>query len=132
MRNHHISLFPPLQTIGGRFPALAARVFVVDLQLHAGVGGGGSAAGAAGLWNLICLSPNAVGGNLWRMTAAAAKVLEEFEALDPQDQMVVRDQVLSVTQQRQREALDRLRGSGKGTGLVGKLLEERRRDLDRE
>jgi hypothetical protein len=56
-------------------------------------------------------------------TAAAERVLKEFEALDPQEQLVVRNHVLSVTQERQLQANERFRGSSKGKDLVGKLTE---------
>jgi hypothetical protein len=59
------------------------------------------------------------------MTAMAERILAEFNSLDPQEQLLVRDRVLSVTQERQREALERLRGSGKGEHLLEKLLKDR-------
>jgi len=61
-----------------------------------------------------------LGDILLVMTAAAARVLKEFEALDPQEQLIVRHQVLSLTQQRQREAMARLLGSSKGKESAGK------------
>jgi hypothetical protein len=66
------------------------------------------------------------------MTAAIARILQDFEALDPQDQIVVRNKVVSATQQLQLEALERLTGSSKGHDLLGKLLAERKRDKERE
>jgi hypothetical protein len=66
------------------------------------------------------------------MTALAERLLKDFETLDPQEQMVVRNHVLSLTQERQLQAIERFRGSSKGKDLVGKLLEERKRDLERE
>jgi hypothetical protein len=71
------------------------------------------------------LSTASLADKVITMTAAAAQVLKEFEALDPQDQLLVRNQLLSTTQQRQREALERLRGSGKGEKLVERLLKDR-------
>jgi hypothetical protein len=65
------------------------------------------------------------------MTALAERILAEFDSLDPQEQVLVRNRVLSVTQERQRKALERLIGSSHGKNLLGKLLEERKRERAR-
>jgi hypothetical protein len=59
------------------------------------------------------------------MTATATKFLTEFEKLAPEEQVLVRNQVISRTEARQREALKRLRGADKGNGLLAKLLADR-------
>jgi hypothetical protein len=59
------------------------------------------------------------------MTAVATKFLDEFKRLAPDEQVFVRDEVISLTEARQQEALKRLRGSSKGKGLLAKLLAER-------
>ncbi len=59
------------------------------------------------------------------MTAIATKLLNEFEKLAPDEQVLVRNQVISRTEARQREALKRLRGADKGKGLLAKLLADR-------
>ncbi len=56
------------------------------------------------------------------MTAIATRFLDEFEKLAPEEQVLVRNQVISRTESRQREALKRLRGSSKGKGLPAMLL----------
>ncbi len=65
------------------------------------------------------------------MTAAAARVLEDFKALAPDEQILVRNKVVSATQQGQLDALNRFAGSLQGRDLVGKLLEDRKRDKER-
>ncbi len=45
--------------------------------------------------------------------------------------MVVRQRVISLTEGRQREALQRLRGSSAGKGLLDKLLADRLRERAR-
>ena len=59
------------------------------------------------------------------MTAIAIKLLEDFKKLPPDEQLLVRDQVISLAEARQREALDRLRGASAGKGLLDKLLADR-------
>ncbi len=51
--------------------------------------------------------------------------MTEFEKLAPEEQVLVRNQVISRTEARQREALKRLRGADKGNGLLAKLLADR-------
>lgn len=65
------------------------------------------------------------------MTAVATKLLEEFVKLAPDEQVVVRNQVISLTEARQREALKRLRGSSKGKGLLARLLADRAKERAR-
>ena len=62
------------------------------------------------------------------MTAVTAKMLDEFKKLAPDEQVLVRNQVVSLTEARQREALTRLRGASTGQGLLAKLLAERARE----
>lgn len=59
------------------------------------------------------------------MTSLAAKVLNEFKKLAPAEQLVVRDEVVSLAEAHQCNALKRLRGASKGKGLLAKLLAER-------
>lgn len=59
------------------------------------------------------------------MTAVAAKLLDEFKTLATDELLLVRDQVVALTEERQREALNRLRGATKGKGLLTKLLADR-------
>jgi len=59
------------------------------------------------------------------MTAVANKLLDDFKKLAPDEQLIVRESVISLTEVRQREALNRLRGSSAGKGLLDKLLAER-------
>jgi hypothetical protein len=59
------------------------------------------------------------------MTAVANKLLDEFKKLAPDEQLIVRERVISLTEGRQREALHRLRGSSAGKGLLDKLLADR-------
>ncbi len=56
------------------------------------------------------------------MAAVAAKLLDEFKTLATDELLIVRDQVLSLTEARQREALNRLRGASEGKELLAKLL----------
>ena len=65
------------------------------------------------------------------MTATATKFLDEFEKLAPDEQVLVRDQVASRTEARQRGALQRLRGADKGKGLLAKLLVDRAKERAR-
>jgi hypothetical protein len=48
------------------------------------------------------------------MTAVANKLLDDFKKLAPEEQSIVRERVISLTEVRQREALNRLRGSSAG------------------
>ena len=66
------------------------------------------------------------------MTAVAAKLLDDFNTLPPEEQLLVREQVISLTQARQREALDRLAGSSEGEGLLAKLLADRAMERNRD
>jgi hypothetical protein len=61
----------------------------------------------------------------YSMTALAERLIKDFATLDPQEQMVVRNHVLSLTQERQLQAIERLRGSAKGEHLLEKLLKNR-------
>jgi hypothetical protein len=62
------------------------------------------------------------------MTAIATKFLNEFEKLAPEEQVLVRNRVVSHTEARQRAALKRLRGSSKGKGLLATLLADRAKE----
>jgi hypothetical protein len=59
------------------------------------------------------------------MTAVANKVLDDFKKLASDEQLIVRQRVISLTEAPQREALNRLRGSSAGKGLLDKLLAHR-------
>jgi hypothetical protein len=59
------------------------------------------------------------------MTAITNKVLDDFKKLAPDEQLIVRERVISLTEAHQREALHRLRGSSAGKGLLDKLLADR-------
>jgi hypothetical protein len=59
------------------------------------------------------------------MTACANKLLEDFKKLAAGEQLLVRERVISLTEVHQREALNRLRGSRTGKGLLDKLLANR-------
>jgi hypothetical protein len=65
------------------------------------------------------------------MTAVANKLLDDFKKLAPDEQWIVRESVVSLTEVRQREALNRLRGSSAGKGLLDKLLADRARERAR-
>jgi hypothetical protein len=62
------------------------------------------------------------------MTAVANKVLGDFKKLTPDEQLMVRERVISLTEAGQREAMNRLRGSSAGKGLLDKLLADRARE----
>jgi hypothetical protein len=59
------------------------------------------------------------------MTPTAERILSDFDALDPQEKLVVRAHVVAVTQGNRRDAIARLRGSAKGERLLEKLLADR-------
>jgi hypothetical protein len=65
------------------------------------------------------------------MTAVANKLLDDFKKLAPDEQLIVRERVISLTEVRQCEALNRLRGSSAGKGLMVKLLADRAGERDR-
>jgi hypothetical protein len=65
------------------------------------------------------------------MTAFANKLLDDFNKLTPDEQLIVRERVISLTEIRQREALNRLRGSNAGKGLLDKLLADLARERAR-
>ena len=68
-----------------------------------------------------CCEPN----KLQNVTAMAERILSEFDSLDPREKLLVRAHVVAVTQSEQRKAIERLRGSGKGEHLLGRLLNDR-------
>jgi hypothetical protein len=65
------------------------------------------------------------------MTAVANKLLDDFKKLAPDEQLIVRERVISLTEFRQLEALNRLRGSSAGKGLLDKLLADRAKERSR-
>lgn len=65
------------------------------------------------------------------MTAVANKLLDDFKKLAPEEQLIVRESVISFSEVRQHEALKRLRGSSAGKGLLDKLLADRARERAR-
>jgi hypothetical protein len=62
------------------------------------------------------------------MSPVTVKLLDEFKKLPPREQLLVRNQVVSLTAARQLEALNRLRGASKGKGLLAKLLADRAKE----
>ena len=62
------------------------------------------------------------------MIASATRLLNEFEKLAPEEQLIVRKRVVALTQDRQRQALNRLRGASRGKGLLANLLSERAKE----
>jgi hypothetical protein len=65
------------------------------------------------------------------MTAVANKLLDDFKKLAPDEQRIVRERVINLAETRQREPLQRLRGSSAGKGLLDKLLADRARERAR-
>jgi hypothetical protein len=65
------------------------------------------------------------------MTAVANKLLDDFQKLAPDEQLIVRERVILLTEDIQREALNRLRGSSAGKGLLDKLLADRAKERAR-
>jgi hypothetical protein len=65
------------------------------------------------------------------VTALATKVLDEFKKLAPDEQLVVRERVISLTAASQRAALNRLRGASAGKSLLAKLLADRAQERAR-
>jgi hypothetical protein len=59
------------------------------------------------------------------MTSIAARLLHEFKTLAPEEQLLVREQVISLTESIQRNALEHLRGASAGKNLLAKLIEDR-------
>ena len=59
------------------------------------------------------------------MTAVANKLLDDFKKLAPDEQWIVRERVISLTESHQRDALNRLRGSSAGKGLLDELFADR-------
>lgn len=51
--------------------------------------------------------------------------MNDFETLAPDEQLMVRERVISLTEKTQREALNRLRGASAGKELLTKLLDDR-------
>ena len=62
------------------------------------------------------------------MTAVANKLLDDFKKLPSDEQLIVRERVISHTEARQHEVVNRLRGSSAGKGLLDKLLADRARE----
>ncbi len=65
------------------------------------------------------------------MTAVAARLLDEFEKLAPEEQLLVRERVISLTESVQHKAIQYLRGASQGKGLLFKLLIERAGERER-
>jgi hypothetical protein len=61
----------------------------------------------------------------------ANQFLDDFKKLPPEEQVLVRNQVISLTEIRQQEALKRLRGASQGKGLLAKLLADRAKERSR-
>jgi hypothetical protein len=65
------------------------------------------------------------------MTDVAAKLLSDFEKLAPEEQLLVRERVISLTQNIQQKAIEALRGASEGKRLLSKLLIDRAGERDR-
>ncbi|HET6248638.1 MAG TPA: hypothetical protein VFE47_13130 [Tepidisphaeraceae bacterium] len=59
------------------------------------------------------------------MTSVAAKLLVDFQTLAPDEQLQVLEEVISLTENTRRKAVERLRGASAGKDLLTKLLEDR-------
>jgi hypothetical protein len=59
------------------------------------------------------------------MTSTAEKLLDDFRTLAPAEQLMVRERVISLTEQIQKQALERLRGASGDRELLAKLLADR-------
>jgi hypothetical protein len=59
------------------------------------------------------------------MTSVAAKLLKEFETLAPEEQVLVRERMITLTESNQQKALERLHGASSGKQLLSKLIEDR-------
>ena len=62
------------------------------------------------------------------LTAQARKVIDEFKSLPPDEQLVARDEVVSLTRARHLEALERLRGVSRDEDLLAALLADRTKE----
>ena len=65
------------------------------------------------------------------MTTAAARLLSDFEKLAPEEQLLVRERVISLTESIQQRAIQSLRGASEGKQLLSKLLVDRAGERDR-
>jgi hypothetical protein len=65
------------------------------------------------------------------MTAVVERLLRDFETLAPEEQLLVRERVIHLTEGMQRNALHRLRGASEGKHLLSKLLVDRAGERDR-
>jgi hypothetical protein len=65
------------------------------------------------------------------MTAVVEKLLRDFASLAPEEQLLVREHVIHLTEGIQRSALERLRGASEGKQLLSKLLADRAEERDR-
>lgn len=65
------------------------------------------------------------------MTSVAARLLSDFEKLAPEEQLLVRERVISLTERAQQKAVESLRGASEGKQLLSKLLVDRAGERDR-
>jgi hypothetical protein len=65
------------------------------------------------------------------MTTAAARLLNDFQTLAPEEQLLVRERVISLTEGIQQKAVQSLRGASEGKQLLSKLLVDRAGERDR-
>ncbi len=59
------------------------------------------------------------------MTTLAERLLSDFKTLAPEEQIWVRERVISLTQSIQEKALQNLLGASKDKQLLSKLLADR-------
>lgn len=65
------------------------------------------------------------------MTAAVEKLLRDIESLALEEQLLVRQRLIRMTESVQRKALEQLRGASQGEHLLDKLLADRTRERER-
>jgi len=60
-----------------------------------------------------------------------ARLLSDFEKLAPEEQLLVRERVIHLTEGIQQKALQNLRGASEGKKLLSKLLIDRTAERER-
>jgi hypothetical protein len=71
---------------------------------------------------LVCVR---TAGKLIFMTTVAARLLRDFEKLAPEEQLLVRERVISMTESIQQRAMQSLRAASEGKQLLSELLVDR-------
>ncbi len=77
------------------------------------------------------LQGNATPNSFASMTPTAERILSDFDALDPQEELMVRARVLAAAEPDRRDPIVRLRGSAGGERLLERLLSDRAEDRAR-